>query len=120
MTGNKLGADSKIRIETMVKTNNGFEISETDLKLRGPGDLEGTQQSGIPFNLKLSNLAKDGHILQLARNKAIEIFEKDNKIVWLPAPRAPEVGAIVIGQSVRHFQLPSPMRWVHPHLLQSR
>jgi len=80
MTSFKLSADAKKRLEIMVQTNNGFDIAEADLILRGPGDLEGTQQSGIPFNLKLSNLAKDGHILQLARNKAIEIFEKDNML----------------------------------------
>ncbi len=78
MSSHKLSADAKKRLEIMVQTTNGFEIAEADLLLRGPGDLEGTQQSGIPFNLKLANLAKDGHILQIARNKAIEIFEKDN------------------------------------------
>jgi ATP-dependent DNA helicase RecG len=78
MTSHKLSADAKKRLEIMVQTNNGFEIAEADLQLRGPGDLEGTQQSGIPFNLKMANLARDGHILQIARNRAIEIFEKDN------------------------------------------
>lgn len=77
MTGYKLSNEAKKRITTMVQTNNGFEIAEADLKLRGPGDIEGTQQSGISFNLKLANLAKDGHILQLARNKASEILDKD-------------------------------------------
>ncbi len=76
MTGNKLGPNSKLRIETMVKTNNGFEISEIDLQLRGPGDITGTQQSGV-LELKMANLAKDQIILQEARNTVIEIFEQD-------------------------------------------
>ncbi|RYF21051.1 MAG: ATP-dependent DNA helicase RecG, partial [Flavobacteriales bacterium] len=76
MTGNKLSQNSKLRIETMVKTNNGFEISEIDLQLRGPGDITGTQQSGV-LELKMANLAKDQIILQEARNTVIEIFEKD-------------------------------------------
>jgi ATP-dependent DNA helicase RecG len=76
MTGNKLGQNSKLRIETMVKTNNGFEISEIDLQLRGPGDITGTQQSGV-LELKMANLAKDQIILQEARNTVIAIFEKD-------------------------------------------
>jgi ATP-dependent DNA helicase RecG len=76
MTGNKLSADSKIRIETMVKTNNGFEISETDLKLRGPGDLMGTQQSGA-LDLLIADLSKDGDILKTAREEAQAILEAD-------------------------------------------
>ena len=64
----------------MVKTTNGFEIAEADLKLRGPGDMEGTQQSGVAFNFKVANLAKDGHILQLARNKATEILTIDKSL----------------------------------------
>ncbi len=76
MSGNKLGANSKLRLETMVKTNNGFEISEIDLQLRGPGDITGTQQSGV-LELKVANLAKDQVILQEARNTVIELFEKD-------------------------------------------
>jgi ATP-dependent DNA helicase RecG len=76
MTGNKLSKDSKHRIETMVRTNNGFEIAEEDLKLRGPGDMAGTQQSGV-LDLKISDLAKDQMILVKARECAIEILEKD-------------------------------------------
>lgn len=76
MSGNKLGQNSKLRLETMVKTNNGFEISEIDLQLRGPGDITGTQQSGI-LELKVANLAKDQVILQEARNTVIELFERD-------------------------------------------
>jgi ATP-dependent DNA helicase RecG len=61
----------------MVRTSDGFEIAETDLQLRGPGDLEGTQQSGIPFDLKIANLAKDGQIIEYVRNIASAILEKD-------------------------------------------
>jgi ATP-dependent DNA helicase RecG len=76
LTGYKLGADSRLRMETMVRTNDGFEISEVDLKLRGPGDIEGTQQSGV-MDLKLANLAQDGHILQLARQAAQSVLDED-------------------------------------------
>jgi ATP-dependent DNA helicase RecG len=76
MTGNKLSADSKVRIETMVKSNNGFEISEIDLKLRGPGDLMGTQQSGA-LDLLIADLSKDGELLKTAREEAIKILELD-------------------------------------------
>ena len=61
----------------MVRTNDGFEIAEVDMKLRGPGDIEGTQQSGIGFDLKIANLGKDGKILQLARDVATEIINND-------------------------------------------
>jgi ATP-dependent DNA helicase RecG len=80
MTSYKLGADSKIRIETMVKTNNGFDIAETDLKLRGPGDLLGTQQNGV-LDLLIADLGKDGKLLQRAREKAIELLEEDPDLV---------------------------------------
>lgn len=76
MSGVKLSANSKMRLETMVKTNNGFEISEIDLQLRGPGDITGTQQSGV-LELKMANLAKDQIILQEARNTVIDLFEQD-------------------------------------------
>lgn len=76
MTGVKLSADSKKRIETMVRTSNGFEIAETDLQLRGPGDLMGTQQSGV-LDLLIADLSKDGTILQQAREVAISILERD-------------------------------------------
>src|SRR3546814_5755161 len=66
MSGNKLSKEARVRLETMVATNDGFEIAETDLKLRGPGDLQGTQQSGM-LDLRLANLAKDQQILQEAR-----------------------------------------------------
>jgi ATP-dependent DNA helicase RecG len=77
MSSYKIGQESRKRLETMVRTNDGFEIAEVDMKLRGPGDIEGTQQSGIGFDLKIANLGKDGEILQLARNVATEVLEKD-------------------------------------------
>ncbi|HQQ95532.1 MAG TPA: ATP-dependent DNA helicase RecG [Bacteroidia bacterium] len=81
MTGYKLGRESRQRLETMERTNDGFEISEVDLKLRGPGDIQGTMQSGA-MDLKLANLAKDGEILNLARQAAAEILDKDADLVW--------------------------------------
>lgn len=76
MTGYKLSEDAKVRMETMVRTNNGFEISEVDLRLRGPGDLAGTQQSGM-LDLKISNLITDQRILTAARHIAQEILKDD-------------------------------------------
>jgi len=73
MSSFKLSADARTRLETMVRTNNGFEIADTDLKLRGPGDLMGTQQSGV-LDLKIADLGKDGAILQVAREKAFAIL----------------------------------------------
>ena len=61
----------------MIRTNDGFEIAETDLQLRGPGDIEGTVQSGIPFDLKIANLGKDGQIIEYVRNIAEDILAKD-------------------------------------------
>lgn len=79
MTDYKVSKESKIRIQTMERTTDGFEIAETDLKLRGPGDIEGTQQSGI-LDLLVADLSKDGKILQEARNAAIQILEKDPEL----------------------------------------
>ncbi|MEJ1236813.1 ATP-dependent DNA helicase RecG [Chryseolinea sp. T2] len=76
MTDYKLGADSKTRINTMVRTNNGFEIAEADLTLRGPGDLMGTQQSGV-LDLMIADLGQDGELLKTARSKATELIESD-------------------------------------------
>lgn len=76
MTSHKLSADSRTRIETMTQTNDGFEIAEVDLKLRGPGDLMGTQQSGV-LNLHIADLVKDKDILQQARHYAIKTLRKD-------------------------------------------
>ncbi|WP_316846619.1 ATP-dependent DNA helicase RecG [Pedobacter psychrodurus] len=80
MSGNKLSKEGKIRLETMVRTNNGFEISEIDLQLRGPGDITGTQQSGV-LDLKLADLAKDQIILSEARNTVIALFEDDPQLL---------------------------------------
>ncbi|WP_435181592.1 ATP-dependent DNA helicase RecG [Cellulophaga omnivescoria] len=76
MTGHKLSEDAKTRLETMVRTNDGFEIAEVDLKLRGPGDIMGTQQSGV-LNLKIADIVKDNDILQTARHYAIKILKED-------------------------------------------
>ncbi|MFW0714994.1 ATP-dependent DNA helicase RecG [Pedobacter sp. N23S346] len=80
MSGNKLSREGKVRLETMVRTNNGFEISEIDLQLRGPGDITGTQQSGV-LELKLADLATDQIILSEARNTVIELFENDPQLI---------------------------------------
>jgi len=80
MTHFKLGAEAKTRIQTMVRTNNGFEIAETDLKLRGPGDLMGTQQSGA-LDLLIADLGKDTEILQIAREWAIKTIESDPELI---------------------------------------
>ena len=76
MTSHKLSDDSKTRLETMCRTNDGFEIAEVDLKLRGPGDIMGTQQSGV-LNLQIADLVRDRDILQLARHEAIKLLKKD-------------------------------------------
>lgn len=76
MTSHKLSNDSKIRMETMTRTNDGFEIAEVDLKLRGPGDLMGTQQSGV-LNLQIADIVRDKDILQLARNHAVKLLKDD-------------------------------------------
>jgi ATP-dependent DNA helicase RecG len=76
MTGHKLSSDSKTRLETMVGTNDGFQIAEVDLKLRGPGDLMGTQQSGV-LNLKIADIIKDNDILKTARYFALKILRED-------------------------------------------
>lgn len=77
MSSPKLSEDGRKRLGIMVETNDGFEIAEADLKLRGPGDLEGTQQSGLPFSLKIANLAKDSQILAYSREVAFKILETD-------------------------------------------
>lgn len=80
VTPYELSAETKKRIDIMVESNDGFEIAEADLKLRGPGDLEGTQQSGIPFNLRIANLTRDGDILQFAREVAQKVLDDDLQI----------------------------------------
>ncbi|EIJ40621.1 ATP-dependent DNA helicase RecG [Galbibacter orientalis DSM 19592] len=79
MTGHKLSNDSKTRLETMTRTNDGFEIAEVDLKLRGPGDLMGTQQSGV-LNLKIADIIKDNEILKSARYYALRILKEDSSL----------------------------------------
>ena len=89
VTNYKLSDETRKRIDIMCDTNDGFRIAEADLKLRGPGDLEGTQQSGMAFDLKIANIAKDGQLVQLARTEAQAIVENDpqcnlpqNAIFW--------------------------------------
>lgn len=89
VTGYKLTEETRKRIEIMVQTNDGFEIAEADLKLRGPGDLEGTQQSGVAFDLKIADIAKDGQLLQYVREIAERLLDDDpegmkseNQIIW--------------------------------------
>ena len=77
MTSDKLSKEASARIEVMTRTNDGFEIAETDLQLRGPGDIEGTQQSGIPFDLKIANLGKDGQVIEYVRHIAEDIISDD-------------------------------------------
>ena len=77
VTNHKLSKETRKRIDIMCDTNDGFEIAEADLKLRGPGDLEGTQQSGIAFDLKIADIARDGQIVQLAREEAQKIIDDD-------------------------------------------
>ena len=77
VTSDKLSSDTRQRIDVMCRTTDGFEIAEADLRLRGPGDLEGTQQSGLAFDLRIASLAKDGMILETARNWAKQIVEAD-------------------------------------------
>lgn len=89
VTGYKLTEETRKRIEIMVQTNDGFEIAEADLKLRGPGDLEGTQQSGVAFDLKIADIARDGQLLQYVREIAERLLDADpngerpeNAIIW--------------------------------------
>ena len=77
MTSVKLSKESRQRMDVMVRTNDGFEISEVDLKMRGPGDIEGTQQSGVALNLKITNLATDGQIVQFSRDVARMVLQED-------------------------------------------
>ena len=77
MSGFKLTNDAKVRLETMVRSDDGFEIADVDLKLRGPGDLMGTQQSGV-LNLKIADIIKDAHVLQMARVVALKVLSEDN------------------------------------------
>ena len=80
LTGFKLATETRKKMEILTRTNDGFEIAEADLQLRGPGDLEGTQQSGMPFELKIADLARDGKMLEIARNFVLEILNDDPKL----------------------------------------
>lgn len=80
LSSHKITSDTRKRLEIMVRTNDGFEIAEADLQMRGPGDLDGTIQSGMPFALKIANLSKDAHLLSLARKVAQDVLEKDSKL----------------------------------------
>jgi ATP-dependent DNA helicase RecG len=99
MTGIKLSRESKKRVATMVRTNDGFEIAEVDLELRGPGDIMGTQQSG-DLDLKIADLSKDGQIVVLARDKAREILEED------PLLENPDY--VLIREKLRKIMLSKP------------
>jgi ATP-dependent DNA helicase RecG len=77
MSSDKLSKEAAKRIEIMVKTNDGFEIAETDLQLRGPGDIEGTQQSGIPFDLRIASLSRDGQLIEYVRHIAEDLLDND-------------------------------------------
>lgn len=77
VTGHELAQETRKRMEIMTETNDGFRIAEADLKLRGPGDLEGTQQSGLAFDLKIADIARDGQLVQLARDEAQKIIDED-------------------------------------------
>ena len=79
MSGYKISDDGKSRLETMVRTNDGFEIAEQDLKMRGPGDIMGTQQSGV-LDFKIADLAKDGQLIQLAKMDVDTLLKKDSEI----------------------------------------
>lgn len=94
MTKRKIAKDTRKRLELMTQTTDGFVIAEADMQMRGPGDIEGTQQSGIPFDLHIANLATDGIIVQMARDKAVEVLEAD------PALASPE-GQMMRGQLAR-------------------
>ena len=80
MTSYKINQDTRKRLELMTETNDGFRIAEADMQMRGPGDMEGTQQSGIAFNLQIANLAKDGQILQAARDEANALLDSDERL----------------------------------------
>ena len=77
LTDNEISSDTRKRMNIMVETNDGFRIAEADLQLRGPGDLQGTLQSGTPFELKIANLATDGRMVALTREAAKAILDKD-------------------------------------------
>ena len=80
MSRHNISGDTRKRLELMTQTSDGFVIAEADMKMRGPGDIEGTMQSGIAFDLHIANLAKDGQIVQLARDEAERLFTEDPEL----------------------------------------
>lgn len=98
MTGDKLSKDSRVRINTMVSTTNGFEIADVDLRLRGPGDITGTRQSGLLLDLKLTDLSQDMELMQKAREEVEELLEKDPQLL-LPEHLPVRNEMIQIGKS---------------------
>lgn len=102
LTGFKLATDTRKRMEIMTRTNDGFEISEADLQLRGPGDLEGTQQSGMPFELKIADLVRDSRMLEIARNFAMEVLDLD--------PRLEQDANIIFAQQLKKLKQ-NPLNW---------
>ncbi|MDP4292774.1 MAG: helicase-related protein, partial [Bacteroidota bacterium] len=102
VTGIKLSTDGKKRIETMVRSNNGFEIAEVDLRLRGPGDMQGTRQSGI-VDLHLADIIRDEHMLKVARNVVMELLEND------PLLEKPENRRLLL--YLRYQRRHEPVNW---------
>ncbi|MDE6683858.1 MAG: ATP-dependent DNA helicase RecG, partial [Duncaniella sp.] len=94
MTKRKITGDTRKRLELMTATTNGFEIAEADMRMRGPGDIEGTMQSGIPFDLHIANLTTDGQIVQMARDAACEVLDADPEL-------SNPVNAILVSQLAR-------------------
>ncbi|MDE5968042.1 MAG: ATP-dependent DNA helicase RecG, partial [Muribaculaceae bacterium] len=102
MSKQKIAKETRQRLQLMTATTDGFEIAEADLKMRGPGDLEGTLQSGLPFNLTIANLASDGQIVQLARDIADEILDADPT---LSAPQHHALAALLAKTFDRQINL---------------
>jgi ATP-dependent DNA helicase RecG len=96
LTGFKLATDTRKRMEILTRTNDGFEISEADLQLRGPGDMEGTQQSGMPFELKIADLVRDSRMLEIARDTALELLDED--------PRLEKENNIILAQQLKKLK----------------
>ena len=96
MTKPEIAKNTRRRLEIMTETTDGFLIAEADMQLRGPGDIEGTQQSGIAFNMRIANLATDGQILTVARDAANALLDKD------PELALPE-NQILVEQLHKHF-----------------
>ena len=103
VTDVKLSDDTRKRMEIMTSSNDGFEIAEADLKLRGPGDIEGTQQSGIAFDLKIANLAKDEQLLQFVRDIARDVVDND--------PDCNREENLVLWRKLAEIKLRSNRRW---------